>query len=116
MLQIVDEELVIEIAKEGQPPLSILDLPGLVINPDKPHRQAVDRLVASFLEPGDQDGSYVLPILVSKASEGIAGMRTDLVKGRDFVMVLTHANHLRNDQNKTQHDVVRLMIMSLANV
>ncbi len=84
---------------DGQPPLSILDLPGLVSNQssDIAHREAADALVTKFLNPDRDDGSYVLPIFISKASDGFHGMRADLVEHRPFLAVLTHADHLLQD-------------------
>ena len=108
-MQVTNKELVIEAGRTGQPPLSILDLPGLVLNKNAPHREAIDRLVASFITPKG-DGSHVLPILICKASDNYNNMRADLVKGRPFVAVLTHANflltHGHHGADHFEHDMV----------
>ena len=108
LLQITSQELVIEAGRKNQLPLSILDLPGLVVNESAPHKKPIDDLVASFLNTSD-DGSYVLPILVGKATDNYNNLRADLVKGRPFVAVLTHADSLvisGVDGQASKHDTV----------
>ncbi|KAK9828187.1 hypothetical protein WJX74_002331 [Apatococcus lobatus] len=111
---VTNKELVIEAGRAGQPPLSILDLPGLVLNKNAPHREAIDRLVASFITP-KSDGSHVLPILICKASDNYNNMRADLVKGRPFVAVLTHANflltHGHHDSDHIEHDMTKIKLL-----
>ena len=65
------------------------------------------------LSPPKSDGSHILPILICKASDNYNNMRADLVRGRPFVAVLTHANilltHSHQASDHAEHDMVRLI-------
>ena len=91
-------ELEIRVGRPGHLPLNIVDTPGLIIN-DVPDRPVVEELIKTVLAGSGQPDRPLLPIMTGTGNDvDINNLRTNLVRGRAFITVFTHVDHLMTDQ------------------
>ncbi len=92
------KELEIKVGRPGHLPLNIVDTPGLIIN-DVPDRPVVEELIKTVLAGSGQPDRPLLPIMTGTGNDvDINNLRTNLVRGRAFITVFTHVDHLMTDQ------------------
>ena len=91
-------ELEIKVGRPGHLPLNIVDTPGLIIN-DVREKPVVDELIRTVLAGSGQADRPLLPIMTGTGQDvDINNLRTSLVRGRAFITVITHVDHLMADQ------------------
>lgn len=106
------KELEIRVGRPGHLPLNIVDTPGLIIN-DVPVRPVVEEPIKTVL--ASQPDRPLLPIMTGTGNDvDINNLRTNLVRGRAFITVFTHVDHLMTDQPKVKG--LRALIQQLNNM
>ena len=88
------EELEVKVGRPGHLPLNIVDTPGLITN-DVPEKAIVDQLINTVLAGSGHADRPLLPIMTGTGTDvDINNLRTNLVRGRAFITVFTHVDHL----------------------
>lgn len=92
------DELEVKVGRPGHLPLNIVNTPGLITN-NVPEKGVVDQLIKTVLAGSGDADHPLLPIMTGTGTDvDINNLRTNLVRGRAFITVFTHVDHVMHDQ------------------